>query len=204
MLGFFSIIFLITLALLISQPIGNQTNFPRQTPTEVKQQDFVMHFLDGTVIKEKNYSEMISGNLSDIEEHVPSSYTQYLCNFSGNFSSVKNIGLKDDRVKKTLKEGGILEGIYFYEPPCHSVSPRSNAPCGCSYPTIRIRGPSVSNMINKNWIKGYADYLIDTDESKVEGIICHYSNSYSPDSTYVQFCRNDCDTETCREPDARI
>ena len=180
-------------------PDYNTANSSISASPPLKQFDFEIHYLSGSTIEKKNYSMITSEHFSGIHNDIPPEYAQYLCNFSGNYSSIIDIALKDKRVQKNLMNGGILEGISYYEPPCHAVLPTGNPVCQCSSPTLRIQGPAMVNAFNKNRVKEYADYLVDEKKGRVEGIMCHYTDVYSPDSTYVQFCTNDCDSEICSD-----
>jgi hypothetical protein len=65
-----------------------------------------------------NYSEIVAHDYTDIPvaPDLAGRKTGSFCGYSGNLSKISEISLNDDRVKKILNDGGIIEDVDQFNP----------------------------------------------------------------------------------------
>ena len=147
-----SILILIFISLLISgcvyAPEKNPAS-PATVSTDTisnisHQDDFVILIskdgwagINGTGTIAKNFSEIRTNNYTGIPLLLEPN-TSY-CGYTpkSNYSRVAEVALNDSRIRKVLRNGGIIQGIYFWGPPVKS-SEMTKDTCMYCYITLEF------------------------------------------------------------------
>ena len=107
-----------------NKPAVNQT--AQETVTQVISllpADFPVHISEESINNSSGsvvlkYSEIVAHDYTDIPKgQTLAGFKNFpFCGYSGNFSKISEIALNDDRVKKILYDGGIIEDVDQFNP----------------------------------------------------------------------------------------